>query len=603
MAGLQRGQIVSLVPNSGLQFIDCQFDASALASRDLSFWEESISNVPDENGKLPVILRCLEPDAEGELFDPATGQHPPPDDIYRVNRQKGLEPFLEKWVPLPFFQVRARGTDGKFVKDRAYLAPSPEASAEEQEFAFAADPADNAWFLNEGWVDAWLAEMFRESLVARKGGRALKDSDFTHACEHWSRYLAFLGVLEDARIIPRIKLIDVVSEHRRYEPINVDLVVDVGNSRTCGMLIEYNSNEKINTNDSYILRLRNLAVPHAVFSQPFESRVEFARASFGRDIISRRSGRSNAFNWPSPVRVGPEAGALAAAAQGNEGLTGLSSPKRYLWAEQPMTQGWRFHGLGPDGITQQPPVGGAFMAYVTEEGDVLRQLRGRGQPAVRPKFSRSSMYTMLLTEVLMQALVQINSVETRSNRKSAEVPRQLRRLILTLPPAMPLAEQRILRKRAEGAVRLTWDIMGWTAEGDNPRKGKPPIEPQVFLNLDEASCTQFVFLYNEVTHRFQETAEPLFEIWGRRHGTPSPTLRIASMDIGGGTTDLMITTFRVEGGKQIVPTQNFREGFSIAGDDVLASVIERAVVPAIAGKLKECGVADADALLREYFGP
>ena len=132
-----------------------------------------------------------------------------------------------------------------------------------------------------------------------------------------------------------------------------------------------------------------------------------------------------------------------------------------------------------------------------------------------------------------------NAIENRSKRSNADIPRKLRRVILTMPPATPLAEQRIMKKRAEGAVKLAWDLLGW--EIGNP---DAPAEPRIIMNLDEASCTQFVFLYTEVTDKFQGDADALFSIWGKP-GKDGPRLRIASDDIGGGTTDLMITSFTV----------------------------------------------------------
>ena len=634
-------RLVSIVPNSGLQFVDCRFNIDALANRDCAFWEEIVGNEPDDTGRLPVVLRPLVQDERTrELRDPASGREPPEDEVYRINRAKALEVFLDKFVPLPYFRVRARAADGGQIHDtgpgnwarlrihqlaerdrdgnshqltilfdtalrdrlpdRPYLAPSPTDSEEEQEFALTADPAQNAWFLAEGWVDEWLDELFREQKQAQKGGRPLRPDDFPWACEHWARYLAFLALLDDAGVMPRVKLIDVVSRQRRYEPISVDLVLDVGNSRTCGIMIEYNHEDHFSLNDSYRLKLRDLGRPEIVYDRPFESRIEFAHAAFGKEVISRRSGRANAFNWPSPVRIGPEAMRLASGALGTEGMSGLSSPKRYLWDERPLTLGWRYNGTGSDGVTSDPPVSGPFMAYLSEDGEVLRQSRrSAGQPAVRPKFSRSSTFTLLLAETLMQALAQINSVETRSNRKNSEVPRRLKRLILTMPPAMPLSEQRILRRRAEGAIKLTWDLMGWGTAG----AGGPP-EPRVVLNLDEASCTQFVYLYNEITERFQGDAESLFAIWGKERpdAGPGPSLRVASIDIGGGTTDLMVTTFTVEGKRAINPVQNFREGFRIAGDDVLAAVIERQVLPMLGLAMAAAGVADPGALLRHLFG-
>src|SRR5699024_5839612 len=153
---------------------------------------------------------------------------------------------------------------------------------------------------------------------------------------------------------------------------SVDLVLDIGNSRTCGILIEDDRDQRLNLNNSYVLKLRDLDAPERSYSHPFESRVEFVRASFGKEHLNRLSGRGNAFQWPSPGRLGPEAARRSAAARGNERATGLSSPKRYLWDTRPIAQVWRFNGLASDGVTTEPPVSGSFMAFVTEEGEVLR---------------------------------------------------------------------------------------------------------------------------------------------------------------------------------------------------------------------------------------
>ncbi len=52
------------------------------------------------------------------------------------------------------------------------------------------------------------------------------------------------------------------------------------------------------------LQLRDLSRAEQVYADPFPSRFEFARAQFGRDHLSIRSGRAEAFAWPTVVRVG-----------------------------------------------------------------------------------------------------------------------------------------------------------------------------------------------------------------------------------------------------------------------------------------------------------
>ena len=288
----------------------------------------------------------------------------------------------------------------------------------------------------------------------------------------WHGFLVFLDLLEEADILPRVRLLDTVSGKVGYDPVAVDLVLDIGNARTCGLLIEEHPGQGMNLTDSYPLALRDLGRPELIYDRPFDSRVEFARASFGRDDLSRKSGRSSAFAWPNPMRVGPEAARLAAGRQGNEGATGLSSPKRYLWDERANTQGWRFNGRGLDGTTTEPPVSGPFARFVAEDGTVLRGRSG-SQPAVRARFSRSALFTFMLAEILMQALCQINGPTTRGARRDADKPRRLRRVLLTLPPGMPVFEQQILRSRATAAVRLVWDMLLWT---DGPMTLREPAD-------------------------------------------------------------------------------------------------------------------------------
>lgn len=624
--------LITLVPNSGIQFWDTDLDAEAFPRQARTFWAEPTGGPPDENGLARYRLHELVTDAEtGQLVEALTRDAPPQEETYPVSARQAIELHLGRWFPLPYFKLQSRSGNGQETHDRGpsnwararivalanptpgrthrltlafdttllpqgagpYVAPSNDDSLRQQEFVFVPDPAANTWFLSEAWVGEWLHEMLVEMLTAARGGRALRDSDFSRGGEHYARYQVMLGLLAAAELLPRVRLLDVVSTNLGYQPVAVDLVLDLGNARTCGILIEEHPGQGMNLSDSYPLALRDLSQPEILHERPFDSRVEFARASFGRDAVSRRAGRASAFNWPSPVRVGPEAVRLAGARLGNEGTTGLSSPKRYLWDSRPATQGWRFNGRANDGITNDPPVFGPFMALVAEDGSILRQRRG--QPAVRARFSRSSVFSFMLAEILLQAMSQMNAPGTRAQRRDADKPRQLRSLLMTMPPGMPVAEQHILRARAQGAVMLAWDMLGWTGTVNPPR---------VLANLDEATATQIVWLHNEVTERLQGDATALMELVGRMRPdvAPTPSLRVASIDIGGGTTDLMVSTYVSPDGEAIIPKQEFRESFKIAGDDVLERVITTVALPAFAAALKQAGVADPRALLNRALG-
>jgi hypothetical protein len=188
----------------------------------------------------------------------------------------------------------------------------------------------------------------------------------------------------------------------------------------------------------------------------------------------------------------------------------------------------------------------------------------------------------------------INSPAKRYERAHADAPRQLRRVIFTLPTAMPLAERRLYAKRIKVAIRLTWRALGL----DETQA------PESFLQWDEATGTQIVFLYNEIKHNFQGDAALLFKIFGRvreGHG-PQPSLRLASIDIGGGTSDLIITTYELEGGTALKPIQEFREGFNLAGDDILNNLVERNVFPSLLQAIRQAGVGQPEILLARLLG-
>jgi len=81
---------------------------------------------------------------------------------------------------------------------------------------------------------------------------------------------------------------------------------------------------------------------------------------------------------------------------------------------------------------------------------------------------------------------------------------------------------------------------------------------------------------------------------------------VASIDIGGGTTDMAITHYQLDDGTgsnvKITPHLLFREGFKVAGDDILLDVIQRCVLPALQTQLQKSGITDAAALMATLFG-
>ncbi|EEZ7161160.1 hypothetical protein HF487_004427, partial [Salmonella enterica] len=187
----------------------------------------------------------------------------------------------------------------------------------------------------------------------------------------------------------------------------------------------------------------------------------------------------------------------------------------------------------------------------------------------------------------------------------------------TLPSAMPKQEREIFRQRMFEALALVWKAMGWHPQDEDfttPKQREKSVVPvpEIQMEWDEASCGQLVWLYNEAISHYAGRTESFFNALARPDRQPEPgvvpgrALRVASIDIGGGTTDMAIVHYQLDDGVganvKITPHLLFREGFKVAGDDLLLDIIQRCVLPSLQTALQRAGVTDAAALLATLFG-
>lgn len=509
-----------------------------------------------------------------------------------------------------------------------YLAPTRDDINAGSSFRLACHVRQTRWFLDQKWVQDWLLEIYRE------GNRHRPSEDVEEEVaeqRHIGHYLNLLSLMarpipeqrssEPARIeVPEIKLI-ANGVDSLDPPIPVDLVLDVGNSRTCGILIENHGQSGDGLKYNYVLQIRDLSQPEQVCNQPFESRIEFAQASFGKENFSVQSGRHDAFQWPTIARIGVEAGRLSGRRRGTEGSTGLSSPKRYLWDENAYSHGWRFNSAYVQTDSEPKATAAPFSHKITKLGQAFYKLKNEDDrlPAFSPQYSRSSLMTFMLAEVLTQALLQINSPAQRTRMGHTQRPRQLSSITLTVPPGMPQVERSILNDRLLQAIALVWKCMGWhegdldptKAKGQNSPVPKPRVPlPRVKVEWDEATCGQLVYLYTEIRENFAGHPQEFFDTLARPDKRAREQITLASIDIGGGTTDLVITDYRLERGTEntagsnvsIIPEQRFRDSFKVAGDDILLDIIQRFVLPDMERALKSFGVASPRSLMSRLSG-
>jgi hypothetical protein len=497
------------------------------------------------------------------------------------------------------------------AEDTVYLAPTRADVDTGAAFRLAWRATEMGWFIEVPWVSAWLREAFEDGAPARL---RLPPEDIDEELGRFSQHAHYLNWLATVGSLGRLPEV-VVRSNAPDDPggaIPVDMVLDVGNSRTCGILIEDHPQQGHGLKNRYELALRDLTLPHRVYVEPFESRVEFAQVVLGKEHLACQSGRSDAFVWPTIARVGPEARRLANRRRGTEGSTGLSSPKRYLWDEDRYRPGWRFNVAASRAEIEPHATGAPFSNLINELGDALYDLADEDKmPVFMPHYARSALMTFMLAEVLTQALVQINSPAQRLKQGDPEKPRHLRSVILTVPPSMPKPEREIFARRTLQAMALVWKALGWHDEdagvdGADRETAWPPF-PEIHARWDEATCAQVVWVFSETQEHFGGRPEDFFPaIRRQRRDDTDKRITVASIDIGGGTTDLVITDYRLDEGAganvYIMPDQRFRDGFKVAGDDLLLEVVQKVVVPAIAEALRGHGLNDPDPLLSRLIG-
>jgi len=629
---------ITLVMGSGVQFVDFLLQLDLRREMPGEFVRPG-SDVP--------LARLKYDERSNHFYHPSEPGKAVATD-YSVALETSLSLLQGLWLPLPFFRVspprrfdggplnwaRARlaalpeadvdgnthlltlAFDTRVLGRRdgtAYLAPSEADIRAGVVFALAHQSDEMGWFLDLTWIDGWLREVFSEQ--AKLPPLRMQPDDIEEECEklyHQAHYLNFLHLLGTALSLPEVKLVS--NQAKDPAPIAVDLVLDVGNSRTCGILIEDHPQESDGLGKRYELCLRDLSQPEQLYPEPFESRVEFAQAVFGKDHFSVQSGLRDAFQWPTIARIGSEAGRLASRRRGTEGSTGLSSPKRYLWDEDDYEPGWRFNCAYVKTDIEPHATAAPVASLINERGQALYSLPPDDRmPVFHPHYSRSSLMSFMLCEVLAQALMQINSPAQRLRMSHSRVPRHLRSIILTVPPSMPKPEREIFAKSMEQAVGLIWKANGWH-EADAPlvlndessRQSAHPPLPQVHVQWDEATCAQVVYLFNETQNHFAGRPEEFFATMRRQDSARSNGLCIASIDIGGGTTDLVVSEYQLDEGQgsnvYIKPIQRFRDGFKVAGDDILLDVIALFILPALTTALQRLGLANADALLSKLIG-
>ena len=508
-----------------------------------------------------------------------------------------------------------------------------------------ADPSSS----RNNWIWEWSEKIFKDLYRERIRAR-IDDKSFDKLLKEKQHHLHFLNVLAFIGLMVKPQPVHINSNKIACAPvvrskdIGVSLVLDIGNARSCAIMVEENSDSTAQDDDfsnSYPLQIRDLNAPEKVYEGPFTSRVEFTRANFDYDSTSARSGRNNAFGWPSMVRVGKEADNLASRREGSEGMSGMVSPKRYIWSTDPNDSAdWVFNSNSYQ--TESATIDGrlnrirerAYLSsigsFFTSEGKAVFALDDKtlsNREIMESRFSNSSMMTFMIIEIIMHALTQMNSVSQRTSQgrgQAAGSPRYLKSIILTTPPCMSAEERELYRGCVYEAVGALWKALGYDqtasvefksnavlkAEAEESDQEQQrfiyPQFPEVEMGWNEAEAGQVVYIYNETQKTFKGRCKDFIRSMRRsvsgnrigerlveegRNGRELISARFATLDIGGGTTDLVVKDYSFikdaeEFSEDIQPREIYNDGMKIAGDDILYDLIRNCILPRISEVLE-----------------
>ncbi|RYD83951.1 MAG: hypothetical protein EOP84_06850, partial [Verrucomicrobiaceae bacterium] len=109
----------------------------------------------------------------------------------------------------------------------------------------------------------------------------------------------------------------------------------------------------------------------------------------------------------------------------------------------------------------------------------------------------------------------------------------------------------------------------------------PAEVPAVDFPVDEAIASQLPIIFAEIQHMGGQ-GENWLALMGRSGEGGQPTLRVLTVDIGGGTTDYSVVEYRDEmpgPGVELLAKLLFKDSTNVAGDWLVKALVERLLLP------------------------
>ena len=607
---------IKLISNSGIQFENIKIEISEDFNKENKiFYLEEFHKIKEifwfeqvlKNRKDDIWIRKSELQVKGylDIYNKFTEDYSR-DEIIEVdedtiiqnpNINKVLKSLIGLWIPVPFFKNNNINIDvfgptnwvrmmisvndnGDYIATFAIdtkvsdnkednTTPFSSSNINDNIFSISENTDIILAFLDDRKGCEWVLEYFQNNISLDSSESSLV---------HVAAYQILIKLLLSQDDLFNIQLLP-----QKTNSVSVDMVIDVGNSTTCALLFEDSGENIFNFNKVKKLEIQDLTKPFLTYNEPFSSNLVFSKPKFN-DGISQK----DKFNWPSIIRFGDEAKRLINNSNielslDRDPVSYSSSPKRYLWDQNLAEKNWEFlnenmkipETVYYDGVTNHLQLDGSL---VNNKDDVMGS---------EPRYSKKSLMTFLFLEIYINAFKQINSIKFRTEHGKVEDSRILRNIVVTCPTSMVMQEQINLRQASEDALEIlnrneyNISLTNIFPSIKELKRSLADIEERKDWIYDEATCAQLVYIYGMISKKYSNNPVKLFETYGRKNKDDEKELVIASVDIGGGTTDLMIASYSYNLENtvvEIVPIPLFWETFDLAGDDLLKELIQQIII-------------------------
>lgn len=533
-------------------------------------------------------------------------------DYYETNNlKKAIKHFKNKWIPLPYFKDNSINKDvmhptdwvriyfdcdEEFKKIKMVLAIDTTLSKNESDKTgpqLSLNPDENIFKIHTNeinisnflfntnsstsWIEGYLADVFYGKNDELRYEQPIK--------QYISYYILLIKWVESLKEMPELQLFT-----DDIKKIPVDLVIDIGNSATCALLFENQTDEAFTFEKVKKIIIQDYSNPQVEYNDPFPMNLVFSESNFG--TINKDKYHNNKFIIPSFVRIGYEAENLINNSNINLNLgyelkTHNSSPKRYLWDKNVADKEWEFYP------TDFKKIKKVYLSGISEQLKIDGALTNGEVFGSKSLFSRNSLMKFVFLELLIHSYVQINSYKFREEHGNLTIPRTLKRITISCPTGMIQYEQIALREAAEAACKLLNNYVKYYFDSNENKfwfelpeiipsikdiaKKLPDLEDRKDWIYDEATSCQLVFIYSLLSKKLQGNNYVIDNYLFKN----KDKITVGSIDIGAGTTDVMIANYSLNKEHKTInvkPDPQYWDSFKLAGDNLLKEVIQQVII-------------------------